>query len=111
MGAGLWLLSNTQITQHFCKMPEQHGQTAEDHEPQDPMRAVPSPEHVLKCPLGSAITVTMVSKDPLSKPIICIYRHPLRRDVLWEKKVSHKTFGHRGTGNDKVFFCITKLED
>lgn len=74
------------------------------------MRAVLSHEHVLKCPLGSAVTGTTVSKGPLSKPIICIYRRPLGGDVLWEKRQPQNIWPH-GNRQWQVFFCITKLED
>lgn len=111
VGAGLWFLSNAWITQHFCKMPQSStGRPQKTTNPKIP-RAQSWATSTSWSVLWVQQLVTVVSKDPLSKPIICIYRHPLRGDVLWGKKVSHKTFGHTGTGNDKVFFCIMKPED
>lgn len=78
---------------------------------------------VLKFLLSSVIKVIMISTVPLYWAIfknhlrwknvdslICIYRHPLRGGYLTKKNVNHKTFGHMGTGNYKVFLCIMKLE-
>lgn len=102
VGAGLWFLSSLDHTA-FLQVPEQHRQAAETHRTPDPTRAVLSPRARPEVSLWVQQLVTVVSKDPLSKPIICIYRHPLRGDVLWEKKVSHKTFGLREQAMTKVF--------
>lgn len=86
VGAGLWFLSNAWITQHFCKMPQSStGRPQKTTNPKIP-RAQSWATSTSWSVLWVQQLVTVVSKDPLSKPIICIYRHPLRGDVLWEKK-------------------------
>lgn len=72
--------------------------------PNDSMHTVLGQEHSSEeFLLSSAVTVTTISKVPLSKTIIYTYRHLLRGRCLTGKNVNHKTFGHMGIGNYKVF--------
>lgn len=54
----------------------------------------------------------MTSKVPLSKTtyVESLNLHPLREGCL-TKNVNHKTFGHVGTGNYKVFFYISETRE
>lgn len=80
--------------------------------PNDSMHTVLGQEHSSEeFLLSSAITVTMISKVPLSKTIICTYRHLLRGRCLTGKKCQSQNVWTHGNRQLQDIFCIVKLKN